>query len=63
MASIFSVPVSTLNAAAKKRGFTREAYVSRLASISTGREVCAHLAFIKDGTPSTLPEEARADIR
>lgn len=58
MASIFSVPVSTLNAAAKKRGFTREAYVSRLASISTGREVCAHLAFIKDGTATFILSES-----
>ena len=37
------IATETVNAAAAARGFSAEEYVSRLATISAGRRVCAHL--------------------
>ena len=40
----FIIDSDVVEKAAKARGLTAEKYVARVASISFGREVCAHLA-------------------
>lgn len=42
------ISTETINAAAASRGFSPEEYISRLASISCGRKVCAHFAGMED---------------
>ena len=49
MSKTFTISTDTLSTAAKARGFTHEEYVSRIASISYGRKVCAHIESIKNG--------------
>ena len=42
------IRTAVVESAAKKRGYTPEVYVSRLASISCGRKVCAHFVRSED---------------
>ena len=44
---IIKINTQTVNSAAKSRGFTPEEYIARLATISSGRKMCAHFKGVE----------------